>query len=152
LWELLLKTDSSVIPCGLGARDTLRLEAAMPLYGHEMDDTVNPFEAALSFAVKMDKDDFIGKKALTGKMSPSRIRVGITVTGRGIARGSEDVFAGDELIGKTTSGTFCPYVKQAIAMALVSSDSSAIGTVVEIDVRGRRIEGKIVTLPFYKKA
>jgi aminomethyltransferase len=162
LWELLLNAgggflsgkidDATLIPCGLGARDTLRLEAAMPLYGHEMDDTVTPFEAGLAFAVKTEKDDFIGKKALADKAVPSRVRVGIVVTGRGIARGGEDVFADGKLIGKTTSGTFCPFVKQPIAMALVSAETSAPGQILDIDVRGRKIEAKIVPLPFYKKA
>jgi aminomethyltransferase len=99
----------------------------------------------------MEKDDFIGKKNLVGKTSPARIRVGIALTGRGIARGREDVFAADKLIGKTTSGTFCPYVKQAIAMALVSTDFSTVGQTVEIDVRGRKIEGQLVPMPFLKK-
>ncbi|GMO47398.1 MAG: glycine cleavage system aminomethyltransferase GcvT [Treponemataceae bacterium] len=149
LWELLLQADSGLLPCGLGARDTLRLEAAMPLYGHEMDETVNPFEANLSFAVKMDKADFIGKSALIAGIRPKRIRAGLAVTGRGIARGGEDVFAGGSLIGKTTSGTFCPFVKRAIAMALVDTEYSAAGTAVEIGIRGRRVEGSIVPMPFY---
>jgi aminomethyltransferase len=148
---MLLKADPKLCPCGLGARDTLRLEASMPLYGHEMDDSITPFEASLAFAVKMEKDDFIGKKALVGKTSPARVRVGITLTGRGIARGAEDVFADDRLIGKTTSGTFCPYVKQAIAMALVSTEKSHPGQTVAIDVRGRKIEGSIVDMPFYSR-
>jgi aminomethyltransferase len=155
VWELLLKADGGLVPCGLGARDTLRLEAAMPLYGHEMDESVTPFEANLAFAVKMDKDDFIGKDALAGGIDsrgtphPARIRAGIAITGRGIARGGEDIFSGGKLVGRTTSGTFCPFVKQAIAMALVGAEYSAVGTAVEIDVRGRRVEGKIVPMPFY---
>ena len=156
LWQIVLKADvfgaagPHVIPCGLGARDTLRLEAAMPLYGHEMDDSVTPFEAGLAFAVKMQKDDFIGKRALTQKTPPAKIRVGIAVTGRGISRGGEDVFAHGARIGKTTSGTFCPFIKQAVAMALVESQAAALDAPVEIDVRGRRVEAKIVPLPFYK--
>jgi aminomethyltransferase len=117
-----------------------------------MDDSVTPCEANLSFAVKMQKDDFIGKSALAQKTPPAKIRVGIAVTGRGISRGGEDVFANGRLIGKTTSGTFCPFIKQAAAMALVESQSAALGTAVEIDVRGRRVEAKIVPLPFYKTA
>lgn len=153
LWDLLLETgkESGLIPCGLGARDTLRLEAAMPLYGHEMDETVNPFEAGLSFGVKMESHDFIGKEALAGKSSPSRVRVGLTVTGRGIARGGEPVLMNGTKIGKTTSGTFCPYLKSAIAMALVDSAHTEAGTEVELEIRGRHVAARITALPFYKR-
>jgi aminomethyltransferase len=156
LWEKLLEAgkDAGLVPCGLGARDTLRLEAAMPLYGHEMDETVNPFEAALSFAVKMDKDDFIGKKALLGKENPAaiggRIRTGLRVTGRGIIREHCPVFYQGEKIGMTTSGTFCPALKQSLAMALIKAEHAAPGTKVEADVRGKLIEAETCGLPFYK--
>lgn len=153
LWDLLLEAgkEYGLIPCGLGARDTLRLEAAMPLYGHEMDETVNPFEAGLSFGVKMESHDFIGKEALSKKGSPSRVRVGLTVTGRGIARGGEPVLISGTEIGKTTSGTFCPYLKAAVAMALIDSAHTEVGTEVELEIRGRRIAAKITALPFYKR-
>jgi aminomethyltransferase len=153
LWEKLLDAGkgAGLTPCGLGARDTLRLEAAMPLYGHEMNETVNPFEAALSFAVKMDKKDFIGKRALTGKENPSRIRAGLKITGRGIAREDSPVLYQGKVIGKTSSGTFCPYLKEALAMALVNTEFSKPGTPVEVDVRGRKIEGQICALPFYSR-
>lgn len=154
LWNLLLNAgkDEGLIPCGLGARDTLRLEAAMPLYGHEMSETVTPFEANLSFAVKLNKQDFIGKKALEENSVPTRIRVGLKMTGRGIARGGEEIFKNGEKIGATTSGTFCPYLKTAVAMALISPASAEPGTPVEIDIRGRKIAAEIVALPFYKRA
>lgn len=154
LWRILLETgkEHGLIPCGLGARDTLRLEAGMPLYGHEMDETVTPFEAGLGFAVKMAKSGFIGKDALTGKEDPKRVRVGLKITGRGIAREEQDVYAGGVKIGRTTSGTFCPFLQAAYAMALVPKDRSAAGTAVEADVRGRRISAEIVPLPFYKRA
>ncbi|GHV39928.1 aminomethyltransferase [Spirochaetia bacterium] len=159
LWEKLLEAGKAVkgsdgaglIPCGLGARDTLRLEASMPLYGHEMNDTVNPFEAALSFAVKMEKPDFIGKSALVGKEKPSRLRVGLRITGRGIAREQCDVLYQGKIVGKTSSGTFCPYLKEALAMALVDASIAQPGTVVEVDVRGRKIEAQFCALPFYTK-
>jgi aminomethyltransferase len=153
LWDLLLETgkEYGLIPCGLGARDTLRLEAGMPLYGHEMDETVNPFEAGLSFGVKMESHDFIGREALAGKTVPSRVRIGLTVTGRGIARGGEPVLLNGAEIGKTTSGTFCPYVKSAITMALVDSSHTETGTEVELEIRGRRVAAKITALPFYKR-
>jgi aminomethyltransferase len=153
LWEKLMEAGagSGLIPCGLGARDTLRLEAAMPLYGHEMDETVTPFEAGLSFSVKMKKDDFIGKAALTGKEKPGRIRTGLRITGRGIAREDSEIFYQGKRAGKTTSGTFCPYLKEALAMALVDAAVAAAGTRVEVEVRGRMLEAEICALPFYKK-
>ncbi|GHU87134.1 aminomethyltransferase [Spirochaetia bacterium] len=160
LWEKLLAAGkdaggmdcgAGLIPCGLGARDTLRLEASMPLYGHEMNDTVNPFEAGLSFAVKMEKPDFIGKSAFIGKETPTRLRVGLRITGRGIAREESDVLYQGKIAGKTTSGTFCPYLKEARAMALVDASIAQPGTAVEVDVRGRKIEAQVCALPFYTK-
>ncbi len=138
--------------CGLGARDTLRLEAAMPLYGHEMDDTISPLETGLSFAVKLDKENFIGKTALVEKGEPKITRVGLRVTGRGIIREHCPVLINGETIGETTSGTFLPYLNGAYAMALVDKAYAAVGTAVEAEVRGRRIAAEIVPLPFYKKA
>ena len=152
LWEKLLEAgkDPGLIPCGLGARDTLRLEASMPLYGHEMNETISPFEAALSSAVKMGKGNFIGKTALLGREKPERIRTGLKVTGRGIVREQCPVFQNGEEIGVTTSGTFCPWLKQALAMALVKTGCSAPGTAVEVEVRGKKIEAETCALPFYK--
>ena len=144
--------EEGLIPCGLGARDTLRMEAAMPLYGHEMDEQVTPLEAGLGFAVKMTKEDFIGKKALEEKGEPARKRIGLKVTGRGIIREHQDVYLGDRLIGHTTSGTHCPYLGCPVAMALVDADCTEPGTKVEADVRGRRVEAQIVPLPFYKRS
>jgi aminomethyltransferase len=141
-----------LIPCGLGARDTLRLEASMPLYGHEMTDDITPFEAGLGSAVKMDKADFVGKAALAGREKPERRRVGLEVTGRGIVREHEALFAGDEKAGETTSGTFCPYLKKGMAMALVPVKYAEIGTKLQADVRGRRVDVEVVKMPFYTKA
>lgn len=143
--------EFGLIPCGLGARDTLRLEAAMPLYGHEMDDTVDPLETGLGFAVKMTKDDFIGKKAIEAKGDFTRKRVGLKVLKRGIIREHEDIYVGEKLIGHTTSGTHCPYLGYPIAMALIDIDYTEIGTKVDVLVRGRKIEAEVVKLPFYKK-
>lgn len=153
LWELLLANgkEEGLIPCGLGARDTLRLEAAMPLYGHEMTDEITPLEAGLDIFVKMKKEEFIGKAALEEKGAPDRRRVGLKVTGRGIIREHADVFAGTEKIGLTTSGTHCPYLKSAVAMALLDTKYTEAGTAVEVDVRGRRVAAEVVELPFYKK-
>lgn len=154
MWDALLEAgkEEGLIPCGLGARDTLRLEAAMPLYGHEMDDEVTPLETGLKFAVKMKKDDFIGKKALEEKGDITRKRVGLKVTGRGIVREHAEVYADDKLIGMTTSGTHCPFLGYPIAMALLDVDHTEIGTKVTVIVRGRKIEAEIVALPFYKRA
>ena len=159
LWEKLLAAgkEAGLIPCGLGARDTLRLEAAMPLYGHEMDETVNPFEAALSFAVKMEKGDFIGKEALAALLAGTktgaragRIRTGLRVTGRGIVREHCPVFFQGEQIGMTTSGTFCPWLKQSLAMAMIKIEYAEIGACLWVDVRGKKIEAEICALPFYR--
>ncbi|MBR3311926.1 MAG: glycine cleavage system aminomethyltransferase GcvT [Solobacterium sp.] len=146
LWNEILK-DERVIPCGLGARDTLRLEASMPLYGHEMDETVSPLETGLDFGVKMNKE-FIGREGIAARKN--RHRIGIKVTGRGIVREHCDVYLNGQKIGHTTSGTFLPYLKGAYAMALVD-EAYEPGTVVEADVRGRKIEGVVTVLPFYKK-
>ncbi len=153
-WELLMETgkEDGLIPCGLGARDTLRLEAAMPLYGHEMDDVITPLEAGLGTFVKMGKEEFIGKQALEEKGTPTIKRVGLKATGRGILREHLDVYAGETKVGVTTSGTFAPYLKTPIAMALLESGSTEPGTKVEVDVRGRKVAAEVVALPFYKKA
>lgn len=152
LWEALMEAGKpeGLIPCGLGARDTLRLEAAMPLYGHEMDETVTPFEAGLNFAVKMTKADFIGRQALEKKVSPERIRIGLVADSRGIIRGGETVFDGTVVAGYTTSGTYVPYLKQSVAMALVKKELASSGSL-EVEVRGRRIPVHSVPLPFYRR-
>jgi len=154
LWNALLQAGANegLIPCGLGARDTLRLEAAMPLYGHEMDDTVSPLETGLDFGVKLQKDDFVGKSALIARGEPQITRVGLKVTGRGIIREHSAVFIGDEIIGNTTSGTFLPFLNGAYAMALIDKEFGTLGTAVSVDVRGRRIAAEVVALPFYKKS
>lgn len=119
----------------------------MPLYGHEMDETVSPLETGLDFGVKLNKD-FIGRDAMMARTN--RHRIGIQITGRGIAREHCDVWLGEKLIGHTTSGTHCPYLKGAYAMAL-TDEAYEPGTEVTVDVRGRKIEGKVTPLPFYKR-
>ena len=150
LWDALMATDKGLIPCGLGARDTLRMEAGMPLYGQEMDENISPIEAGLGFAVKFDKGDFIGKEALMSK-EVSRKRVGLEITDRGIAREHCEVYIGDKHIGDTTSGTHCPYIGKPVAMALLEKEYTEIGTQVEVEVRGRRITAEVISLPFYKR-
>lgn len=153
IWEALIEAgkDLGLIPCGLGARDTLRLEAGMPLYGHEMDDTIDPLTIGLGFAVKMNKDTFIGKEALEAKKPLKQKRVGMRVTGRGIVREHEKVFSGDKEVGHTTSGTHCPFLGYPVAMAILDMDYTEVGTELEVEVRGRRIKVETVALPFYKK-
>lgn len=149
LWDAL--TAAGALPCGLGARDTLRLEAAMPLYGHELNDVITPLEAGLDFAVKMGKEDFIGKNAIAARLPVRQTRVGLEITGRGIAREHQDIYIGDRLAGQTTSGTHCPFLGKAVAMAYLSSADAVPGTRVEVDVRGRRVAAQVVELPFYKR-
>ncbi len=136
--------------CGLGSRDTLRLEAAMPLYGHEMDDTVSPLETGLGRYVKFAKADFIGRDALLAAGEPKRARIGLKMVGRGIAREHFPVYADNRPIGHTTSGTHCPTVGP-VAMALVDAPFPAPGDPVAVEIRGRRIEAEVVALPFYTR-
>ncbi len=154
LWDFVMEAgkEDGLIPCGLGARDTLRLEAAMPLYGHEMDDTVSPREAGLGVFVKLKtKDDFVGREALLAAGTPKRKRVGLKVTGRGIIREEMPILKDGRQIGISTSGTHCPYLGYPAAMALVEAESAVIGSQVEAQVRGRLVEAEIVPLPFYKR-
>lgn len=153
LWYKLLEAGEplGLVPCGLGARDTLRLEAGMPLYGHEMDESITPMETGLSMFVKMNKANFIGKQALLDKGASKVARVGIEMTSRGIARENSTLYIGDAEVGYTTSGTHCPYIGKAVAMALVDVNHMQIGTLMQVDVRGRRIACQVIPLPFYKK-
>ncbi len=155
VWHTLLTTnrETGLQPCGLGARDTLRLEAAMPLYGHELDESIDPLTAGLSFAVKLKKSEFIGKDALAAVKSAGirKSRIGLELTGKRIAReGSAVIIAGRE-VGKVTSGTFSPTLESPIAMAYVESSMAKLGQTVEVDIRGKRESATIVNLPFYKR-
>ena len=153
IYEALLEAGrpEGVEPCGLGCRDTLRLEAGMPLYGHEMDDTTAPEDTALERYCKMEKDDFVGRAALASHFSATT-RIGIKVLDRGIAREHCDIYdeAGQK-VGHTTSGTFLPTLDGAYAMAIVQRQVSQPGTKLFVDVRGRRLAAEAVTLPFYHK-
>ena len=152
LWNKVLEAgeEEGILPCGLGARDTLRMEAGMPLYGHEMTEDISPLEAGLKFAVKMDKEDFIGKKGLERRGEPKMKRVGLEVTGRGIVREEQEIFLGDEKIGFTTSGTKGPFINKAVAMAMVPVEHAEIGTKLQVNVRGRMVDVEICKIPFYK--
>jgi aminomethyltransferase len=157
LWEALLAavTGEGGIPSGLGARDTLRLEAGMPLYGNELDLTTNPFEAGLGRVVKLDKaGDFVGRAALekVAREGPSRKLVGLIVEGRGIARHGYPVFSGERRTGVVTSGTQSPTLGVPIAMAYVAPGDAEPGTVVDVEIRGARVPARVVALPFYRRS
>jgi aminomethyltransferase len=156
IWNLLLETGAAdgLVPAGLGARDTLRLEAAMALYGHEIDAQTTPFEAGLEWAVKLDKGDFIGRDALLAQRAGGvpRQLVGYEVTGRGIARQGHEVLAADRPVGRVTSGTYSPTFEKALGMAMVERGALAVGDACEVDVRGKRVAAVVVPLPFYKRA
>ncbi len=153
LWASLVAAGAGdgLAPCGLGARDTLRLEAGMPLYGHELDRETTPIEAGLGWAVKLDHE-FVGASALAAA-EPRKRLVGLVLRDRGIARqGYPVVRAGQaEPIGVVTSGSQSPTLGQAIAMAYVPPEMAAAGTMLEVIVRGAAVPAEVVTLPFYRR-
>ncbi len=150
LWDLFLETgkDLGCEPCGLGCRDTLRLEAAMPLFGHELNDETTPLEAGLSMFVKLNKEKFIAQEALSEK--PLKRKIGLQLIDRGIAREHCDVYFEGKKVGVVTSGTKSPTLNQSIAMAFVPSELFK-ETQFEIDVRGKLLKAEKVKLPFYKR-
>jgi len=156
IWRRLLEAgaDAGLVPAGLGARDTLRLEAGMALYGHELDETTTPWEANLGWVVKLDKGDFVGRRALVEQKEGGVARklVGFEVKGRGIAREGHAVHRGGETVGRVTSGTFSPTFEKALGMAYVAVDVAEPGTEIEIEVRRRKLEAEVVRLPFYTRS
>jgi len=158
IWNALLEAGAAfgIRPCGLGARNTLRLEAGMSLYGHEISDEINVLEAGLDRWLKMDKGEFIGREALAKVRAdggPTRKIIGLEMVERGIGRDGYSVFSLDgEPIGQITSGSPAPFLKTNIAMALVQTAVAATGADVLVDVRGNRVRAKQVPLPFYKRA
>lgn len=150
LWSAVINAgaDYTLLPCGLGCRDTLRLEAGMPLYGHELSAEITPKEANLSMFIKLDKDSFVGKEKLIDKRV--RKRIGLVLIDRGIAREGALVFADGKEVGVVTSGTASPTLQKSIAMALVDAAVSD-AAVFEIEVRGKRLRAEKVKLPFYKR-
>ena len=154
-WDALMDDGRvfGILPAGLGARDTLRFEAAMPLYGHEMDETVNPYAVGLGWAVKLGKGDFVGREALRKfKADPGKARVGLALEGKRIARQGATVKRDGEAVGVVTSGTFAPTLGRSLSMALVRPDSSKLDTPLTIDVRGHDEPARVVKLPFYRRA
>jgi len=148
VWNAVL-SDGRVIPAGLGARDTLRLEAALPLYGHELSETITPLEAGLSRFVKLEKDGFVGKEALLAKQA-KRLLTGIELTERGVPREGCRVIYGGKDAGYVTSGTHSPTLKRGVAMALLDGQYEP-GTAVGIEIRDKLFSGVTVGLPFYKR-
>ncbi len=143
-------TPIGMLPCGLGARDTLRFEASMPLYGHELSSEITPLETGIGFAVKLDKSDFIGKAALVKSNPPKRMRIGLKLIDRGVAREHLPVFLGDRQVGFVTSGGIAPTLGGNYAMALVDSDV-ACESEFSIEVRGKKLAAQNIPLPFYKR-
>ncbi|MDH3745975.1 MAG: glycine cleavage system aminomethyltransferase GcvT [Acidobacteriota bacterium] len=155
LWDALMEAgaEAGLKPAGLGARDTLRLEAGMALYGHEIDRFTYPWEAGLGWTIKLKKGAFVGSEALA-RVKAEGIRrrlVGFEIHGRGIARQGHTIWVDDEEVGAVTSGTWSPTVEKALGMAYVPKALAAVGTELEFDVRGRRLQGAVVELPFYKR-
>ena len=158
LWNKILEAgnfgaEDGVLPCGLAARNTLRLEAGMCLYGHEIDETTTLLEANLGWITKLNKGDFIGRERLAKQKEEGikRKLVGFEVTDRGIARDGQDVLIGGQRVGQVTSGSPAPFLKKNIGMAYVPVESASEGGAIEIDVRGRLVGAQIVPLPFYKR-
>lgn len=151
LWDALLAAGepSGLVPAGLAARDTLRLEAGMPLYGHELSRSIRPAQAGLGRAVAADKSDFVGKGAPADP--DARVLVGLVSEGRRAARAGYAVYDGDRAVGEVTSGALSPTLGHPIAMAFVDSSVSAPGTGLSLDVRGSRIPATVTPLPFYRR-
>jgi aminomethyltransferase len=148
---LALGYEYGLTACGLGCRDTLRLEAGMPLYGHEMNEEMDPLTAGLDFGVKLQSADFIGKPALCAKV-PTQKRVGLVLDGKRIAREGTVVVSDSLPVGSVTSGTFSPTLQKAIAMAYVPLNLATPGTKLEVDLRGKKEPATVTTLPFYQKS
>jgi len=154
LWRAILSAGEprGLVPCGLAARDTLRLEAGMPLYGHELSRDILPVQAGLGRVVAADKARFVGQAAIEQGPTPdARVLVGLRTEGRRAPRADYAVLAGDSEVGVVTSGALSPTLGHPIAMALVHPDHREPGTVLDVDVRGTRVPATVVTLPFYRK-
>jgi len=155
IWQAIVElgTPLGMIPCGLGARDTLRLEAGMPLYGHELSEEVNPIEAGLGFACHLVGYDFPGRDALLAiqKAPLSRVRVGLEISGNRVPRQGYTISSGGCRVGEVTSGTHSPTLKRPIAMGFVEPAAAAVGGELQIDLRGCAVPARVVELPFYQR-
>lgn len=148
LWKQLLSAgeDKGLVPVGLGARDTLRLEMRFPLYGQDIDDSTSPLEAGLDFTVKLEKDDFVGKETLVRQKEtgPERRLVGFKLLQRGIPRNGYALYKGEQHVGRVTSGSLSPSLNEPVGMGYVQTEHAAAGTELAMEVRGRRIPVKVV--------
>jgi aminomethyltransferase len=158
LWNKILDvgqtgTPTGVLPCGLAARNTLRLEAGMSLYGNDIDETTTLLEANLGWICKLDKGDFTGREALARQKEEGvkRKLIGFEVTERGIARDHQEVVVNGERVGQVTSGSPAPFLKKNIGLAYVPVDYASVGQEIQVDVRGRLVGAQIVKTPFYKR-
>ena len=154
VWTQLLDAGAKfgIKPCGLGARDTLRLEAAMPLYGHEMDETVDPYSAGLGWAVKLNKGPFVGRDPLRiFKDESTKARVGLRLEGKRIARQGCEVSLDGKFVGLVTSGTFSPTLNETLAMAIITKPAHQVGTGLTVNVRGNNVPALVVPIPFYRR-
>jgi aminomethyltransferase len=155
LWDTLLAAGrkTGLVPVGLGARDTLRLEAAMPLYGYELSPGITPLEAGLDRFVKLDKTDFIGRDALRRQKENglARQRVGLEMIDRGIPRSGNEIRQGSRAVGQVTSGSYSPTFRKNIAMAMLDTDQSLAGTILDVVIRSQTLRARVVELPFYSR-
>lgn len=156
LWRALIEAGApeDLLPAGLGARDTLRLEARLPLYGNDIDDSRTPLEAGVAFIVKLAKGDFLGRDVLERQKAEGVATklVGLEMSGREIARHGYPVFVDGAEVGSVTSGSHAPFLKTNVGLAYLPADRSAIGTAIEIGIRERRAGARLVKTPFYRRA
>ena len=155
IWNSLMETGAEfeILPCGLAARNTLRLESAMSLYGHELSDEISPLEAGLGWICKINKGEFVGREHLA-KLKEEGLKrkiVGFEMTDKGIARDEMDVYIADEKVGVVTSGSPAPFLKKNIGLAFLPTEFAKIGQEIKIDVRGKHLSAVVVPTPFYKR-
>ncbi|MDI1241370.1 MAG: glycine cleavage system aminomethyltransferase GcvT [bacterium] len=155
LWNKMLETGASegIQPCGLAARNTLRLESAMSLYGHELDDNISTLEANLGWITKLQKGEFVGREQIAAlkENGVKRKLVGFEMKEPGIARDGFDIYVGDEKVGVVTSGSPAPFLKKNIGLGFVPPELANVGQEIRIDVRGKRLAAEVVPTPFYKR-
>ena len=155
LWNKLLETgkEHGILPCGLAARNTLRLESAMSLYGHELSDEISTLEANLGWITKLQKGDFIGRDQIAALKESGLTRklIGFEMKEPGIARDGFDIYVGDEKVGVVTSGSPAPFLKKNIGLAFLPPEFANVGQEIRIDVRGKRLAAEVVPTPFYKR-
>jgi aminomethyltransferase len=154
VWQKVMAAGEPVglKPAGLGARDTLRMEMKYALYGNDIDETTDPLEAGLGWITRLEKGDFVGRRAIVRRSGegPARKLVGLELTGRGVARHGHVIREGGREVGKVTSGTFSPSLRRAIGIGYVPADLAKAGTRIEIDIRGTPVAATVARTPFYR--